>query len=211
MMENLDVAVEGIEAGARIPAEYAFGVPGDEELFTFGPNTSPAISWNAGPAGTKSYAVIMHDASVPTVFDDANQEGKTIPADLPRMDFYHWILVDIPVDRTGIPKGAESDAVVPKGKPVGPVEYGVRGANDFGMFMAANPDMAGDYGGYDGPAPPWNDEIVHEYHFTVYALDIESLGLSGAFSGKDALAAMDGHILASGSVKGLYTLTPSLM
>ncbi len=210
-MENLDVTVEGIADGARIPAENAFGVPTEDELFTFGPNISPAISWSAGPEGTKSYAVIMHDASVPTVFDDANQEGKTIPADLPRMDFYHWILVDISPDTTSIPRGAESDAVVAKGKPVGQADYGVRGANDFGMFMASNPDLAGDYGGYDGPAPPWNDEIVHEYHFAVYALDVPSLGLGGAFSGKDALAAMAGHILAKGSVKGEYTLTPGLM
>jgi len=210
-METLTVTVDGIADGARIPAENAFGVPGDGELFTFGPNISPAISWSAGPAGTKSYAVIMHDASVPTVFDNANQEGKTIAADLARMDFYHWILIDVPPGTTRISKGEESNAVVPKGKPVGPVAYGVRGANDFGMFMAANPDMAGDYGGYDGPAPPWNDEIVHEYHFTVYALDVASLGLSGAFGGKDALAAMDGHVLAKGGVKGLYTLTPSLM
>lgn len=210
-MENLDVTVDGIADGGRIPAEYAFGVPGDGELFTFGPNVSPEISWSAGPAGTKSYAVIMHDASVPTVFDDANQEGRTIAADLPRMGFYHWILVDIPPATTSIARGAESDAVVPKGKPVGPADNGVRGANDFGMFMASNPDMAGDYGGYDGPAPPWNDEIVHEYHFTVYALDVESLDLSGAFGGKDALEAMAGHILARGSIKGLYTLTPSLM
>lgn len=210
-MEVLEVTVEGIADGARIPVENAFGVPTEDELFTFGPNISPAISWTAGPEGTKSYAVIMHDASVPTVFDDANQEGKTIPADLPRMDFYHWILVDIPPDTTSIAKGAESVSVVAKGKPVGPADYGVRGANDFGMFMAGNPDMAGEYGGYDGPAPPWNDEIIHEYHFTVYALDVESLGLSGAFNGKDAVAAMAGHILAKGSVTGLYTLTPSLM
>ncbi|NKB49662.1 MAG: YbhB/YbcL family Raf kinase inhibitor-like protein [Alphaproteobacteria bacterium] len=210
-MQNLDVTVEGLEPGGRIAREFAFGVPADDELFTFGPNISPAVSWSAGPDGTKSYAVIMHDASVPTVFDDANQEGKTISADLARMDFYHWILVDVPAAVASIAKGAESDAVVAKGKPIGPVDYGVRGANNFGMFMAGNDDMAGDYGGYDGPAPPWNDEIMHEYHFTVYALDVESLDLSGAFSGQDALAAMEGHILAKGGVMGLYTLTPSLM
>jgi Raf kinase inhibitor-like YbhB/YbcL family protein len=210
-MQNLDVTVDGLVDGGRIPPEFAFGVPADGELFTFGPNVSPAVSWSAGPAGTKSYAVIMHDASVPTIFDDANQEGKTISAGLARMDFYHWILVDVPAGTTSIAKGAESDCVVAKGKPIGPVAYGVRGANNFGMFMAGNAEMAGNYGGYDGPAPPWNDEIMHEYHFTVYALDVESLGIEGAFSGKDAVAAMAGHILAKGGVMGLYTLTPSLM
>ena len=153
----------------------------------------------------------MHDRCVPTVFDDANQEGRTIPTDLARMDFMHWILVDIPPTTTGLTKGAESDAVVPKGKPTGLTKNGVRGANDFGMFMAGNSDMAGDYGGYDGPAPPWNDEIMHEYVFTLYALDVGSLGLSGVFSGADALAAMEGHVLASGQVVGEYTLTPDLI
>jgi len=76
--------------------------------------------------------------------------------------------------------------------------------------MASNPDMAGDYGGYDGPALPWNDEIMHEYVFTVYALDVETHGLSGVFSGADALAAMEGHVLASGRVVGEYTLNPDL-
>lgn len=209
-MADLDVTVEGISEGQRIPEESAFGIRTDDTPFTFGPNISPAISWSAGPDGTKSYAIIMHDRSVPTVFDDANQEGKTIPADMARMDFMHWILVDIPITTTSLAKGAESDGVVPKGKPTGPAAYGVRGANDFGMFMAGNPDMAGDYGGYDGPAPPWNDELMHEYVFTVFALDVETLGLEGVFGGEDARAAMDGHVLASGSVTGLYSLNPAL-
>jgi len=209
-MAGLDLTVEGISEGQRIPEEFAFGIRTADTPFTFGPNISPATSWSAGPEGTKSYAVIMHDRSVPTIFDDANQEGRTIPASLARMDFMHWILVDIPASTTSLPKGAESDGVVPKGKPTGKVANGVRGANDFGMFMADNPDMAGDYGGYDGPAPPWNDELMHEYVFTVYALDVATLGLDGVFGGKDALAAMEGHILASGTVTGLYSLNPAL-
>jgi len=209
-MAGLDLTVEGISEGQRIPEEFAFGIRTADTPFTFGPNISPATSWSAGPESTKSYAVIMHDRSVPTVFDDANQEGQTIPASLARMDFMHWILVDIPASTTSLPKGAESDGVVPKGKPTGKVANGVRGANDFGMFMADNPDMAGDYGGYDGPAPPWNDELMHEYVFTVYALDVATLGLDGVFGGKDALAAMEGHILASGTVTGLYSLNPAL-
>ncbi|MBS29220.1 MAG: YbhB/YbcL family Raf kinase inhibitor-like protein [Alphaproteobacteria bacterium] len=206
----MNVSIEGIADGQRIAEEFVFGIRTDDEPFTFGANISPAISWSGAPDGTKSYAIIMHDRSVPTVFDDANQEGKTIPADLVRMDFMHWVLVDIPATTTGLAKGVESDSVVPKGKPTGATSNGVRGANDFGMFMAANPDMAGDYGGYDGPAPPWNDELMHEYVFTVYALDVESLGLDGVFSGADALAAMERHILASGQVVGEYTLNPAL-
>ena len=209
-MTTLEITIDGISEGQRIPEKFAFGVRTEDAPFAFGPNISPAMTWSAGPAGTKSYAIIMHDRSVPTVFDDANQEGRTIPADLARMDFMHWILVDIPVATTSLPKGAESDAVVPKGKSTGPAAPGVRGANDFGMFMASNPGMAGNYGGYDGPAPPWNDEIMHEYVFTVYALDIETLGLTGVFAGADALSAMEGHVLASGRVVAEYTLNPDL-
>jgi len=209
-MTDINLSIDGITEGQRIPEEFAFGVRTESEPFTFGANISPAMSWSGGPDGTKSYAIIMLDRSVPTVFDDANQEGRMIPADLARMDFMHWVLVDIPASTTGLPRGAESDAVVPKGKATGPATHGVRGANDFGMFMASNPEMAGDYGGYDGPAPPWNDEIMHEYVFTVYALDVETLGMSGVFGGADALAVMEDHVLASGQVVGEYTLNPEL-
>ena len=209
-MTDLNLSIDGIANGQRIPEEFAFGIRPKSEPFTFGANISPAMRWDAGPDGTRSFAIIMHDRSVPTVFDDANQNGKTIPANLARMDFMHWVLVDIPATTTSLAKGAESDSVLPKGKSTGPTEHGVRGANDFGMFMAGNPDMAGDYGGYDGPAPPWNDEIMHEYVFTVYALDVESIGLSGLFSGANALSAMEGHVLASGQVIGEYTLNPDL-
>ena len=210
-MTKLEITINGISEGQRISEKFAFGVRTEDAPFTFGPNISPAMTWSAGPADTKSYAIIMHDRSVPTVFDDANQEGRTIPADLARMDFMHWILIDIPATTTSLTEGAESDSVVPKGKPTGSSEHGTRGANDFGMFMASNPDMAGDYGGYDGPAPPWNDALMHEYVFTVFALDTDSLALNGVFSGAEALAAMEGHVLASGQVVATYTLNPDLM
>ena len=86
----------------------------------------------------------------------------------------------------------------------------MRGINDYTKFMASNPDMAGDYGGYDGPCPPWNDERLHHYVFTVYALDVGSLGLSGSFTAPDALKAMEGHILAQASWTGTYTQNPAV-
>ena len=70
--------------------------------------------------------------------------------------------------------------------------------------------MSGDYFGYDGPCPPWNDSILHRYVFTVYALDVERLEIEGRFSGPDAIAAMQGHILAEAQITGIYTLTPGL-
>ena len=47
--------------------------------------------------------------------------------------------------------------------------------------------------------------------FTLYALDVPTLGLSGSFGGPEALAAMEGHVLAESSWTGTYTLNPSLL
>lgn len=70
--------------------------------------------------------------------------------------------------------------------------------------------MEGVYMGYDGPCPPWNDSILHHYHFTVFALDVETLGLEGEFSGQDAQEAMKGHILAQASHMGTYSMNPNV-
>lgn len=70
--------------------------------------------------------------------------------------------------------------------------------------------MNGDYFGYDGPCPSWNDARVHRYIFTVYALDVAELGVSGRFTGSQALEAMRGHVLAQASLTGTYTLNPRL-
>lgn len=207
---TLQVTIDGLADGAPVPPVYAFGIPADDAPMALGPNRSPAISWSAGPAGTRSYAIIMHDPDVPSVADDVNQEGRTIDADLPRVDFFHWVLVDIPGDRTGLDEAADSDGVTVGGKPIGATVNGVRGRNNYTDFLADNADMRGVYGGYDGPCPPWNDMRLHHYVFTVYALDVDSLGLGEDFGGPEALAAMQGHILAQGRIIGTYTLNPAL-
>ncbi len=210
MAANLNVSMEAWNDGEPIPEEYAFCVPADEGHVTMGANLSPAMRWSGAPDDTKSYAIICNDPDVPSVADDVNQEGRIIPADLPRVDFCHWVLVDVPADITSLDKGAESGGVTPGGKPHGPTGHGVRGINRYTEWFEGDEQMAGSYGGYDGPCPPWNDTILHHYVFTVYALDVVSLGLSGTFSCKEALEAMEGHVLAEGSCTGTYTLNPDL-
>ncbi len=200
------LTVSGIKPGGVIPGIFAYCVPAKQGHVGPGPNKSPAIKWSKGPAGTASYAITMVDPDAPTVFDTANKEGQTIPADLKRRDFYHWVLVDIPSSVTGLPEGAESTGH--GGKPVGPTKYGPRGANSFGDF--GRPGTKGPTGGYDGPCPPWNDAIPHHYHFGVYALDVRTLGLSEGFTIPNALRAMEGHVLAKGEVVGVYTLNPDV-
>lgn len=176
------------------------------------PNRNPQLSWAGAPEGTKSYALICHDPDVPSVGDDVNQEGKSVPHDLPRVDFFHWVLVNIPASVTGIDAGAHSQAVTARGKDPGaaPEGHGTQGINDYTGWFAGDADMKGDYGGYDGPCPPWNDERLHHYHFTIYALDVERVDLSGSFGGKQAREAIEGHVLDKATWIGTYTLNPKL-
>ncbi|MBJ6136244.1 YbhB/YbcL family Raf kinase inhibitor-like protein [Marinobacter litoralis] len=206
----MKLEVGGVEEGRPVPEKFAFGVFNPDNHMSFGPNRNPELSWEDVPEGTQSFVVMMFDPDVPSVADDVNQEGKTIPADLPRVDFFHWLLVDVPATTRRIPEGEDSDGVSPKGKPFGPGPVGVRGINNYTQFLAGNPDMAGTYAGYDGPCPPWNDEIIHHYHFEVHALDVETLNLSGEFDGAAVREAMAGHVLASARVTGTYTLNPEL-
>ena len=212
MAGTLTVTSDAFKDGDPIPEKYAFCAPCAEEHSKMSTNISPQLTWSKGPEGTKSYAIVCVDVDVPTIFDDINTEGKTIPADQPRQNFFHGLLVDVSADRTSLAEGEESDGLVAKGKPIGPVPHGVRAINDFIMFMASNPYMAGNYGGYDGPCPPWNDELLHHYEFWVYALDVNSLGLdsSGEFRGTDVMAALEGHILAEGKLTGTYTQNPDV-
>ncbi len=195
---------------APIPGKFAFCAPADEGHVTFAPNISPRLRWSGVPPDARSLAVVMVDNDVPSVPDDVNQEGRTVPHDLERAAFYHWALVDIPPDLTEIPEGADSEGVTPRGKAPGATAYGVRGVNDYTGWFAGDEEMGGTYAGYDGPCPPWNDERIHNYHFTLYALDVPTLGLSGGFGGAEVLAAMRGHLLDASTWTGTYTLNPSL-
>ena len=63
-----------------------------------GVNTSPALTWTAGPPGTASYAVVMKDLTVPNV---------------------HWILYDLPSTTlqvgASVPNGYTPASVAPAG------------------------------------------------------------------------------------------------
>ncbi len=198
--------------GGRIPGEYAFAVIDPAHHVRLSSNRNPQLAWSDTPAGTKSFAVICHDVDVPSQPDDVNQEGREIPATLPRVDFFHWALVDLPPTLTSIGAGEFSQAVTPRGKSGPAAAHGARqGVNDYTSWFAGDHDMEGDYYGYDGPCPPWNDSIVHRYVFTVYALDLERVPLEGRFGGGAVRRMIDGHVLASARITGTYTLNPRLV
>lgn len=206
----MKISIIGIQDGQPVPEQYAFCVFNEEDHTSFGPNRNPEISWDNVPEGSKSFVIMMFDPDVPSIADDVNKEGRVISKTLSRVDFFHWLLVDIPADVRRIPEGEDSDGVTPKGKPQDGGPIGLRGINNFTQFLAGNPDMAGTYAGYDGPCPPWNDEIMHHYHYEVHALNVETLGLSGEFDGAAVREAMKDHVLASARVTGTYTLNPDL-
>ncbi len=207
----MKIASTGFADNRAIPAEFAFCAPDRKSHVTLSKNRNPDLAWSEVPAGTKSFVLICHDYDVPSKGDDVNKEGRTIPATLPRVDFYHWVLVDLPASTTSIKAGEFSDGVTPRGKsgPTGP--RGTRqGINDYTAWFAGDKDMAGDYFGYDGPCPPWNDAIVHHYVFTLYALDVDKCSVTGKFKGPDVLAAIKGHSLGQAQLTGLYSLNPGV-
>jgi Raf kinase inhibitor-like YbhB/YbcL family protein len=210
MNEPFSIHIDAWKHGERVPAQFAFGQPGTDSPFAPSENRNPGIRWEHAPAGTRSFALLCYDPDVPSSGEDVNQPGKKVPADLPRVTFFHWVLVDMGPGLDHLEEGATSQGITPRGKPSGQTQYGVAGQNDFTGWFADDPEMGGVYGGYGGPCPPWNDSIVHHYYFEVFALDIETLGLKGEFTGQEAQAAMQSHILARAAHMGTYTMNPSL-
>ena len=66
---------------------------------------------------------------------------------------------------------------------------GRQGENDFGKL------------GYGGPCPPSGR---HRYRFTLYALDAE-LGVPASSTRKEIEKAMQGHVLETAQLTGVYT------
>ncbi len=92
---KLTVTSPSFQPGADIPFEYT----------QYRGNTFPGLTWTAGPAGTRSYALIMQDT-------DAMVRGAPI---------LHWTMYNIP--STSLAKGMTAP---PQGASYGP---NIRGAN----------------------------------------------------------------------------------
>jgi len=207
----MELTSTSFDDGSRIPDQYCFCRIDPETHVTLADNQSPHLTWSGVPDSTRSFVLLCMDPDVPTIGDDVNQEGRTVPHDLPRCEFCHWVMVDIPVECRELAEGACSHEVTARGKtsPNGP-RGSRQGINNYTDWFAGDPDMGGDYHGYDGPAPPWNDERLHHYHFTIYALDIDACPVDGTdFRAPEILKAIEGHVLAQATLTGSYTLNPA--
>lgn len=78
--------------GGVIPDKYTQAVPAP---------VSPALSWVNTPAGTASFALIMHDP------DTAPRKSTT--------DILHWMAFNIPAAATSLPEGVATNASLPDG------------------------------------------------------------------------------------------------
>jgi Raf kinase inhibitor-like YbhB/YbcL family protein len=198
--------------GDRIGAKYAAGRLDERGQVGFSDNVNPHLAWAETPAATRSLVLICHDFDVPSKGDDVNQPDREVPSDLPRVDFFHWLLVDLPPSLSQIAEGEFSRGFVARGKP-GPASlHGTRqGLNDYTGWFAGHAEMAGSYFGYDGPFPPFNDSLVHHYVFTLYALDVARAPVEGEFKGPALRAAIGGHVLDAATYSGTYTLNRRLL
>ena len=96
----------------------------------------------------------------------------------------HWTIFDIPAGVTSLDTGMTA-----------PPAGALQGAN-----------IRGPAGAYAGPHPPAGGP-PHHYHFQVFALDT-TLGLAQGAKVADIVAAMQGHVLASGELVGVYQGPP---
>lgn len=127
-----------------------------------GPNLSPALNWQHAPAGTQSFAITVFDPDAPT--------GS---------GFWHWLVVDLSADVTGLAQGAGQGAL-PAGARAFNNDYGIK---EFG-----------------GACPPVGHGM-HRYQFTVWALPSHKLEVPDSAS-----AAVVGFMLNANAI-GKATLT----
>jgi hypothetical protein len=208
----MKLCIDSWTNGDSIPARYAAGKPDGAGGATFSDNLNPHLAWSEVPEGTQSMVLICHDFDVPSRGDDVNQPGREVPVDLPRVDFFHWVLVDLPPRPAAIAEGEFSRGFVARGKPGPQARDGARhGLNDYTAWFAGDPQMAGNYFGYDGPFPPFNDSLVHHYVFTLYAVALPRLPLEGHFTGIQVREKLAGRVLAEATFSGTYTLNPRLL
>ncbi len=193
---------DSFENAQPLPDEFAMGLPDG-----FGGNRNPNLAWEDLPEGARSFALLCIDPDAPTVPETVNRKDQEIPVDQPRGDFVHWVVADIPATLREVAAGSCSDGVTAKGKqnPAG-LPGARQGLNDYTGWFAGDADMGGDYFGYDGPYPPFNDLRMHRYFFRLFALDVATLALPDRFTAADALRAMQGHVLGEAVVHGTYSL-----
>jgi phosphatidylethanolamine-binding protein (PEBP) family uncharacterized protein len=95
--------------GGPIPGEFAFAVINPDNHVSPSDNRNPHLAWSDVPDGTKSLVLICHDPDVPSRTDDVNKEEREVPISTPRIDCFHWLLMDIPATTREIAAGSQGE------------------------------------------------------------------------------------------------------
>jgi len=98
-------------------------------------------------------------------------------------EYLHWLVVGLPPDLPFLSEGASRSRMMPP--------------------QARELNGTGGRTGYCGAAPPPGSG-PHPYEFTVWALDTSTLTLTMDAGLAGFEAAVAGHVLASGSITGIY-------
>jgi hypothetical protein len=101
--------------------------------------------------------------------------------DAPVGIWYHWAVFDIPESANALPEGYPTNARDSR-----------QAMNDFRRL------------GYGGPCPP-HGHGTHRYRFTLYALKVGKLALSGQPHCRDVEKAARGQALAQLTLTGTYS------
>ncbi len=166
--------VESVQKMNLTSSSLVQGETIDSKYTADGQDVSPALAWSDVPAETKSFALICDDPDAPSA---------KRPAPEP---WVHWIIFNIPGDRSELP------AAVSRQSAPSEVQGSRQGKNSW-----PNENI-----GYRGPAPPPGSG-PHRYFFKLYALDTV-LNLEAGATKQQLLDAMSGHVLAEGTLMGVY-------
>lgn len=103
-----------LAASGRLTVRSADFAPGGaipKQATAYGQNISPALSWSAGPAGTRAYAIVAEDL-------DAGTPQPIV----------HWLAWNLPADVTSLPNGVGGgpQLVEPRGMRQGMTQRGTR-------------------------------------------------------------------------------------
>ena len=141
-----------------------------------GSDRSPPLEWSGVPAQAQSLVLICDDP------------------DAPMGTWSHWVVFNLAREAKALNQGVPPEETIAPatdglpGSAAGKLPQARQGTNDFGKI------------GYRGPCPPGG---THRYFFRLYALDTR-LELSSSATRKQVLKAVEGHILAEGTLIGKY-------
>jgi len=149
---SISIKSNAFSEGGMITAKYTCD----------GKDISPDISWTGIPEGAKSIVLISDDP------------------DAPAGTWVHWVVYNIPPERTGFDEGIPPKEELEDGT--------IQGKNDFGRI------------GYGGPCPPGG---THRYYFRIYALK-EKPGVRPGLTKKQIMEKINDLIISEGQLMGKY-------